>query len=147
MSIPDLSRVPDGPSVDEPRAVRPAQFCLSTRRGAACKRNATGSDGLCTHHANAWAKRTIATVEQAIAERGFTLRYVAFCEDATTPGILGYYLGVTSHKRLEVKVSTLQTTGRRRLVKRNVRQLAAIMLHELKHVTQPEWDCGNRLVS
>jgi hypothetical protein len=80
----------------------------------------------------------VRAAEEAIRAEGFTLRYVEWCEDAQTPGILGYYRGVTDRLRREVKVSTRATP--------TAEERAEVLEHELRHVREPDWDCGNRSV-
>jgi len=77
-------------------------------------------------------------LEQRIAELGFAVRYVEYCEDSRTPGFLGSIAGVTDWERLEVKIG----------LKANKTTAALIdtLSHELRHVEEPEWDCGNREV-
>lgn len=79
----------------------------------------------------------IAVAEQAIAAAGFTLSYVEFCEDAETPGLLGAYVGKTHRDTRRVKIATHR---------RSRHEIAATLAHELHHVLDPEWDCGNRPV-
>lgn len=76
------------------------------------------------------------TADKAIVAAGFALRYVEYCEDTRTPGILGTIRGVTDRARREVKVSTKANP--------TVAMLAETLEHELHHVLDPEWDCGNR---
>jgi hypothetical protein len=94
--------------------------------------------------------RRKAQLEAEIAAEAFELRYVEFCEDARTPGILGYYAGVTLREERIVKVSTMKTYpiggGFVDTVDRDIREIIAILQHELRHVREPEWDCGNRKV-
>lgn len=78
----------------------------------------------------------LALAEQTIREHGYTLRYVEYCEDATTPGLLGQIAGVTDHKRRDVKVARRDSINAHRLVE--------AVEHEVKHVLDPTWDCGNR---
>jgi hypothetical protein len=80
----------------------------------------------------------IARAEAAIRAAGYTVRYVEWCEDARTPGILGYYRGVTDRERREVKVGVKAHDTRH--------QLADTLEHEQRHVEDPSWDCGNRSV-
>lgn len=79
---------------------------------------------------------TKADLERRIAAHGFTLRYVEYCEDSRTPGFLGQIRGVTDRERREVKVGLRAnpTPG----------ALLDILAHELRHLDEPEWDCGNR---
>lgn len=81
-------------------------------------------------------QKRIAFAEAEIRERGFTIRYVDYCEDSRTPGLLGQIAGVTDWERREVKIGLKATpTSEAR---------AAILEHEARHVRDPEWDCGNR---
>lgn len=73
----------------------------------------------------------------AIESEGWTVRLVDYCEDSRTPGLLGQILGVTDRERREVKVG-LVATGR------EPGQRALTLAHELRHIREPEWDCGNR---
>jgi hypothetical protein len=79
----------------------------------------------------------IAAAEAAIRAAGFELRYVEFCEDAETPGILGVYRGVTHRATRRVKVATRW---------RSREEIAEVLEHELRHVLDPAWDCGSRPV-
>lgn len=76
--------------------------------------------------------------EAAIADAGFTILWVDWCEDARTPGLLGQILGVTDWERREVKISTKARPGR------DQADLADVLEHELRHIQDPDWDCGNR---
>lgn len=129
----------DGPLRVEPRAVR------SDTRCAHCKLATTGEDGLCTRHAANEAYAVQSVLEAWLVGVGFQLRYVDFCEDGDTPGFLGYYAGVTSHDRKDVKISTKKTTGHG-IKARTLFEIVEILVHECKHVVDPEWDCGNRPV-
>ena len=60
---------------------------------------------------------------------------VDYCEDERTPGLLGSIAGATDWERREVKVATL---GRTR------DDILGTLWHELRHVTDASWDCGNR---
>ena len=71
-----------------------------------------------------------------IVAHGFTLRFVEYCEDARTPGLLGQIRGVSDWGRREVKISTKANP--------TDEALADIIGHEARHVRDPEWDCGNR---
>lgn len=89
--------------------------------------------------------RRKAQLEAEIAARGVTIRYVELCEDSETPGMPGYYGGVTSHKRREVKIATKKLTPLG-VADRDIREIIAVLTHELRHVTDPSWDCGNRML-
>ncbi len=145
-----IATAPGGPLRIEPRAPRPGALCYGSMYAKSCSREATGPDGLCTFHAARFARHEISCFEQYLAGRGYALRYVELCEDATTPGLPGYYAGVTSHQGKWVKVSirTPHDTPRRRswLRDRTVFEIAEILRHECRHVADPEWDCGNRSI-
>lgn len=70
-----------------------------------------------------------------INEHGFEVLFVTYCEDAATPGLLGYYAGVTDRARRHVKIATRARTRD---------EIAETLEHEARHVREPEWDCGNR---
>jgi len=55
---------------------------------------------------------------------GYTVRFVKFCEDSETPGILGQMAGVCLR---EAKLIKVRTEGMSRV------QIAAIIEHELEH--------------
>jgi hypothetical protein len=78
---------------------------------------------------------TTELVEAEIAGHGFTIRYVDYCEDSRTPGLLGHYAGVTDRGRCEVKIRTKGRTPA---------EILETLAHEARHVREPEWDCGNR---
>lgn len=74
-------------------------------------------------------------LEEQIATHGFAVRYVEYCEDARTPGLLGQIVGVTDWERREVKIKTHAQSAE---------DFVATLAHEARHVREPEWDCGNR---
>lgn len=80
-------------------------------------------------------KRQIPVVEQQIRDAGYTVRYVEYCEDSRTPGFLGMFAGVTDRGHQEVKIRTHDRT---------TIEILETLRHELRHVLEPEWDCGNR---
>jgi hypothetical protein len=82
------------------------------------------------------ADRRIVAAIAGIEALGYSIRYVEWCEDAHTPGLLGQIRGVTDHRHHEVKISTKANPG--------PETLADALEHELRHVIDPEWDCGNR---
>lgn len=84
------------------------------------------------------AEERIRRAEEAIRAHGFTLHYVEYCEDAETPGLLGYYRGATSRKLKKVKVSTKMSP--------TPEERADVLEHELRHIMEPDWDCGSRSV-
>jgi hypothetical protein len=77
-------------------------------------------------------------IEERIRAHGFALRYVQYCEDSRTPGFLGQIKGVTDWTRKEVKIGC----------KANPTDDAMLetLAHELRHLDEPDWDCGNRHV-
>lgn len=83
-----------------------------------------------------YERRRIELAEKRIADGGYELRYVEYCEDAETPGLLGQIAGVTDHARRTVKVA------RRPGI--DLDRLADTLEHEACHVEDPAWDCGNR---
>jgi hypothetical protein len=85
--------------------------------------------------ANARHEPEVVAVQHEIEQHGFTVRFVDYCEDAETPGLLGHLAGVTTWDRREVKVATKR---------RGPAELVETLKHELHHVEDPEWDCGNR---
>jgi hypothetical protein len=78
----------------------------------------------------------IARTEDKIKANGYALRYVDYCEDADTPGLLGQIRGAVNHDRREVKIG--------RKANATPELLAGALEHELRHILEPEWDCGNR---
>lgn len=90
------------------------------------------------HEDAARALRSHDRLHVAMAEieaEGFTVRFEEFCENADTPGLLGQIAGVTDRTRHLVRIATHN---------RSAEQLADTAEHELRHVREPEWDCGNR---
>lgn len=77
----------------------------------------------------------VVTVQREIEQLGFIVRFVDYCEDADTPGLLGQIAGATNWDGREVKIAT---KGRR------TAELVETLKHELHHVEDPTWDCGNR---
>jgi hypothetical protein len=80
-------------------------------------------------------QRRIDRASQAIREAGFELRFVDYCEDAETPGILGVYAGATNLDLRKVKIATRR---------RSRAEIADTLEHELHHVQDPYWVCGSR---
>lgn len=81
-------------------------------------------------------RRQAARLVAAIRAEGFDVRFVEYCEDDRTPGLLGQIAGVTDWELREVKIGLRATAapGKRE----------ATLAHELDHVRNPGWDCGNR---
>jgi len=82
------------------------------------------------------AARRIVAAEAAIEEAGYSLRYVDYCEDAETPGLLGQIRGAVNHDKREVKIGEKANP--------TLPELAEALEHELRHIREPGWDCGNR---
>jgi hypothetical protein len=141
--IEHIHAAPDGALKTEPRIKR-AELCRPAH-GEFCVRKATGSDQLCTIHATVAARARQASLERFIRDCGYRLRYVEFCEDAATPGLVGYYGGVTSHARRDVKIST-KRAGEHGVRARSIFQIVDILRHEARHVADPGWTCGNQPV-
>jgi hypothetical protein len=74
-------------------------------------------------------------LEDRIAAHGYTLRYVEYCEDAQTPGFLGQIRGVTDHKGKTIKIG-LKANPTPALIE-------DILEHELRHIEEPDWECGS----
>jgi hypothetical protein len=75
-------------------------------------------------------------LESRIRSSGYALRYVEYCEDSRTPGFLGMIRGVVDHERREVKISLAAN--------KTPSDVIDVLTHELRHIEEPEWDCGNR---
>lgn len=82
------------------------------------------------------SRRVQAELVRRIHAHGFQVRFVDWCEDARTPGLLGQTRGCVDYERREVKIS--------RLANPKTRQMTEILAHELRHLDEPEWDCGSR---
>lgn len=81
-------------------------------------------------------EKRIAFFSEQIEAHGFTIRYVDYCEDSRTPGLLGQIRGVTDWGLREVKIG--------RKANPTAEDMAKILGHEYRHVHDLEWDCGNR---
>lgn len=75
-------------------------------------------------------------MENEIRKHGFEIKYVEYCENSRTPGFLGQIKGVTDWELKEVRIGLKANPSRS--------ELLATLAHELRHVKDPEWDCGNR---
>jgi hypothetical protein len=75
-------------------------------------------------------------LERRIKAHGYELIYQDWCETSETPGFLGQIRGVTDHNRKVVRVS--------RNANPTPELMEDILRHELRHLDEPEWDCGNR---
>jgi hypothetical protein len=75
-------------------------------------------------------------LERRIRAHGFSIRYVEYCEDGDTPGGLGSIRGVTNWSKREIKIGLKAN--------RTKAELVDCLAHELRHIEQPDWDCGNR---
>lgn len=68
-------------------------------------------------------------VIDAIEAAGYAVRFVEWCEDHRTPGMIpGYFAGVTDHTHREVKVRSGQSHA----------WTLAVLSHELEHVLGAE---------
>ena len=78
----------------------------------------------------------IQKAQERIIAHGYELVFQDYCECAETPGFPGHIRGVTDHKAKRVRIS----------IKANQTPelLADILEHELRHIDEPDWDCGNR---
>lgn len=79
---------------------------------------------------------TVQDLERRIRGHGYELRYVEYCEDARTPGLLGQIRGVTDYERKEVKIGMVANP--------TTAAMLDILAHELRHLDEPKWDCGHR---
>jgi hypothetical protein len=80
----------------------------------------------------------IAALIHAIGERGFLVRFVAYCEDTDTPGMLGAGAGVVDRRNSQVKISKV-VAARPESSRYHV---VEVLRHELHHVADPDWNCG-----
>lgn len=78
----------------------------------------------------------VLTLEQRIVAHGYELVYVEWCENSVTPGLLGQIRGVTDRNRKVVRISLNANP--------TVDDMVEILRHELRHLDEPSWDCGNR---
>lgn len=85
--------------------------------------------------ANARFEPEVVAIQQQIEQLGFVVRFVDYCEDSETPGLLGQIAGATSWGRREVKIATKGRT---------TAELVKTLKHELRHIQDRDWDCGNR---
>jgi hypothetical protein len=83
-------------------------------------------------------EQKIGNLERQIRSHGFAVRYVDWCEDAQTPGLLGQIRGVTDRRGKVVKIG--------RMANQTQAEMIDILRHELRHIEDPGWDCGNRAV-
>lgn len=70
-----------------------------------------------------------------IARCGFTVILRPYVEDSESPGFLGQIAGRTSHAKREVVIGTARASAR---------EITRRLEHELRHVREPDWDCGSR---
>jgi len=77
-----------------------------------------------------------AAAARKIRDHGYSISFVVYGEDARTPGLLGQIRGVTDRGLREVKIAIAPH--------QTMDELADTLEHELHHVEDPEWDCGNR---
>lgn len=87
--------------------------------------------------ANRWRGRLnrISLLAQQIASHGYSVAFVEWCENADTPGFLGAFGGITDHTKRLVRIKTHDTSAE---------EIVKVLEHELRHVEDPSWDCGNR---
>ena len=78
----------------------------------------------------------LARVEMQICIAGYRVVYRDFVEDHKTPGFLGMIAGRVDHEDQEVVISTKATPS-------PILRLRTLK-HELRHIQEPDWDCGNR---
>ena len=79
---------------------------------------------------------TIAKLERRIKRHGFELIYQDYCENSRTPGLIGQIRGVTDRELKQVRISKKANP--------DPKDRAEILAHELHHLDDPTWDCGNR---
>lgn len=77
------------------------------------------------------------TLLRQIEAAGFTVEFRPYVEDRESPGFLGAYAGRTDRERREVVISTARASAR---------EIGRRLAHELRHVQEPDWDCGSRPV-
>lgn len=80
--------------------------------------------------------RQVRELVDAIESHGFEVKFVEYCENGETPGFLGHIKGVTDWERKLVRIGTKANPGTTYIV--------ATLEHELRHVQDPDWDCGSR---
>lgn len=78
----------------------------------------------------------IEVLRQRIYAHGYRLEFHDYCENSDTPGWLGQIRGVTDRNKKLVRISTKANPTRAAMID--------ILQHELRHLDEPEWDCGNR---
>ena len=74
-------------------------------------------------------------LEDRIRAHGFELIYQESCENSRTPSFLGPIKGVTDWDNKEVRIG----------LKANPTDddILETLAHELRHLDEPDWDCGN----
>lgn len=82
------------------------------------------------------ALQRIGHVVLELRTRGWSLELREYGEDHETPGLLGQIRGVTVWGRRAVKIALRPHDS--------LADLADTFEHELRHVREPEWDCGHR---
>ena len=82
------------------------------------------------------SKARIQIMSARIRDHGYALRMVDYCEDARTLGFAGQIRGVCDHERKEVKIGRVANVA--------LGAMEEIIAHELRHLDEPDWDCGNR---
>lgn len=86
----------------------------------------------------------VTEVEEAIRAAGFRITYRRFVEDSKTPGFPGHIAGRVDRADREVVVSTFATEDHHGTPSPVLR--LRVLKHELHHIQDPTWDCGNRTV-
>lgn len=82
------------------------------------------------------ALELIGEVVTELTSLGWSVEWVEYAEDSRTPGLLGQIKGVTDWDAQTVKLAVRPHES--------LADLAVTARHELRHVREPEWDCGNR---
>lgn len=71
----------------------------------------------------------IRRLQQEARRLGYTVLFVDYCEDASTPGLIGALGGVCDYERKQIKVATRHHSKAK---------IAAILSHELEHAAGAE---------
>lgn len=69
-------------------------------------------------------QRQLDVLTAQIADAGYEVVFVEWCEDTETPGLLGHCAGLCDYQRKKVKIRTRDLTAD---------QIVAITSHELEH--------------
>lgn len=76
-------------------------------------------------------------IMKEIEKRGYKVVVRDWVEEEY-PGLLGYYGGMTDREKKVVTIGIKALPTRERVIE--------ALRHELHHVVDPDWDCGNRLI-